>query len=267
MDKDGYLQRIGYEGALTPTAENLRRLHRAHMLTVPFENLDIPLGRPILLDLPSLYEKVVRRRRGGFCYELNGLFGWLLDQLGFTVHMLSARVFGQAGPGPEFDHLMLLVECEERFLVDVGFGDSFHEPLRLDSRREVVQYGHTYRLSDLGAERLLERRRESAWEPRYLFSLIPHHLAEYSPMCHYHQTSPASPFTQKSVCSLARQDGRITLSNNRLITTVGAQREERDVADEAEYRTLLQSQFGIELGEGAQLSKLMDGRLLHHRTS
>ncbi|TDI15991.1 MAG: arylamine N-acetyltransferase, partial [Acidobacteria bacterium] len=101
MEINAYLKRIGYRGSRQPTAETLRQLHRAHLLAVPFENLDIPLGHPIVLSLPSFYDKIVRRRRGGFCYELNGLFGWLLEQLGFTVVMLSARVFEGAQPGPE----------------------------------------------------------------------------------------------------------------------------------------------------------------------
>jgi N-hydroxyarylamine O-acetyltransferase len=125
MEVDEYLERISYSGSREPGVETLRQLHRAHMLSVPFENLDILLGYPIELSLPSLYDKIVRRRRGGFCYELNGLFGWLLEQLGFKIAMLSVRVFNGAKPGPEFDHLILLVELDEHMVADVGFGDSF----------------------------------------------------------------------------------------------------------------------------------------------
>ncbi|MBL8045525.1 MAG: arylamine N-acetyltransferase, partial [Anaerolineales bacterium] len=105
MNADLYLQRIGYTGSLTPTAETLRGLHRAHLYNVPFENLDIALGRPIILEETKLFEKIVRQHRGGFCYELNGLFAWLLRQLGFSVEMLNARVYDDAAtPGPDFDH-------------------------------------------------------------------------------------------------------------------------------------------------------------------
>src|SRR5689334_17036776 len=108
LDIPTYLQRIAYRGSLQPTAATLRALHQAHMLAVPFENLDIHLGRPLLLDRPALFEKIVARRRGGFCYELNGLFAALLQALGFDVTMLSARVARtQGGFGPEFDHLTL----------------------------------------------------------------------------------------------------------------------------------------------------------------
>ena len=257
MEIDAYLKRIGYGGSRQPTAETLRQLHRAHLLAVPFENLDIPLGHPIVLSLPSFYDKIVRRRRGGFCYELNGLFGWLLEQLGFTVVMLSARVFEEAQPGPEFDHLVLLIEMEERLIADVGFGDSFLEPLRLDGEEEDVQQGSSYRLTGSDSERVLQRRRESEYESRYVFSLTPRRLAEFSAMCQRQQTSSESIFARKTVCSLATPDGRITLSNSRLIVTAGGRREEREIAGEQEYRTLLETHFGIDLGEEVRVDRLM----------
>lgn len=249
METDAYLDRIGYTGSREPTAETLKQLHRAHMLTVPFENLDIHLGRPIGLSLPAFYDKIVRHRRGGFCYELNGLFGWLLEQLGFDLVMLSARVFGGGRPGPEFDHLVLLIELEDSVIADVGFGDSFLEPLRLDDDEGVLQQGSAYRLRMSDTDRVLERRKEAAWEPQYVFSLTPRSLAEFGVMCRFQQTSPESHFTQNLVCSLATLDGRVTLSNHRLIVTTAAGREERQVTSEGEYRELLGSIFGIDLGE------------------
>src|SRR5919107_4778825 len=122
MDVNAYLERIGYRGPLAPTAETLRRLHVAHLLAVPFENLSIHAGEPVVLDDDSLFEKVVGRRRGGFCYELNGLFAALLRALGFRVEMLSAAVAKPSGEfGREFDHMALLVHAGERWLADVGF--------------------------------------------------------------------------------------------------------------------------------------------------
>lgn len=261
MKVDTYLTRIQYSGSREPTAETLIQLHRAHMLSVPFENLDIPLGTPITLSLPSLYDKIVRRRRGGFCYELNGLFGWLLEQLGFQVTMLSARVYQGTEPGLEFDHLVLLVEAGDRLLADVGFGDSFLEPLPLEVDEETVQLGTAYRLRGLDSERELQRRRQSDWEPQYAFSLTPRRLSEFHPMCRFQQTSPESVFTQKTVCSLATPNGRVTLSNGRLIVTRAGQREERDVADEEEYRAVLHEHFSITLAEGARVGHLLAPRL------
>lgn len=259
MDTDAYLKRIGYSGSREPGGETLRQLHRAHMLAVPFENLNIPLGRPIVLSLPLIYDKIVRRRRGGFCYELNGLFAWLLEELGFGVTLLSAGVFDGEQPGPEFDHLVLLIEMEERRLIaDVGFGDSFLEPLRLDSAEEQVHQGSGYRLTESGSSIVLQRRRPgSDWELQYIFSLTPRRLEEFRNMCHRQQTSPDSIFTRKAVCSLATPDGRITLSNGRLITRAGGRREEREVVNQEEYRALLKIRFGIDLGEGVQINRLM----------
>jgi N-hydroxyarylamine O-acetyltransferase len=114
MNTTSYLERIGYYGPLSPTAETLRRLHVAHLMSVPFENLSIHLGEPIVLEDAALFDKVVAHRRGGFCYELNGLFAWLLRALGFRVTMLAAEVRNARGEwGAPFDHMALLVTIEE----------------------------------------------------------------------------------------------------------------------------------------------------------
>ena len=258
MEIDAYLKRIGYSGSLDPDIETLRQLHRAHLLAVPFENLDIPLGQPIVLSLPLFYDKIVRRRRGGFCYELNGLFAWLLEELGFVVTLLSARVFDGDQPGPEFDHLVLLIEMEVRLIADVGFGDSFLEPLRLGTREEQMQQDSAYRLTESGSSVVLQRRRPGFdWEPQYIFSMTPRRLEEFSEMCRHQQTSPDSIFTKKALCSLATLDGRVTLSNGHLITTARGRRDEREVTDQEEYRSLLETRFGIDLGEGVRIDTLM----------
>ncbi len=258
MDRDAYLERIRYQGPCEPTVEVLRQLHRAHLFTVPFENLDIPLKRPIELSLPSIFDKIIDQRRGGFCYELNGLFAWLLEHIGFEVVMLSARVIGEgARLGPEFDHLILLIENEEQLIADVGFGDSFLEPLPLQGGKEFELHGTSFRLRGSDSERILERRRESEWTPQYVFSTVPRHLADFAEMCQYHQTSPESTFTQKTLCSMATPQGRMTLSNGRLIITSDGRREERDVSNAGEYQELLQTHFGVDLGNEADIDSLM----------
>jgi len=137
---EAYLERINYHGSLAVTSETLRALQQAHLLTVPFENLSIHAGEEIVLADQALFAKIVERRRGGFCYELNGLFTALLRALGFEVAMLSAAVVNAAGElGPDFDHMTLLVTLAERWLVDVGFGESFREPLLVDARTEQIQ--------------------------------------------------------------------------------------------------------------------------------
>ena len=253
MNVGAYLERIGHRGGTDPNAETLRAIHRAHMLSVPFENLDIALGRPIELSLPGFYDKIVVRRRGGFCYELNGLFAWLLGELGFPVVLLSARVFGGEALGPDYDHMLLLVRLEERWIADVGFGDSFLNPLPMDDA-EQVEDGRSFRIIEEERALILERD----GEPQYAFTGAPRKLAQFEEMCRFQQTSPLSTFTRKTICSLPTADGRITLSNGRLITTVGGRRDERPVASHDEYRDLLRRHFGIELEAGSAIERLMD---------
>ena len=249
MNVDAYLERIGYRGPLAPTAETLRRLHVAHLLTVPFENLSIHASEPVVLEDESLFDKVVGRRRGGFCYELNGLFAALLRELGFQVEMLSAAVARREGGfGPEFDHMALLVTLEERWLADVGFGDSFVEPLLLDERAEQKQGSRAFRIEE-GSGRLVLLRKEEGgdWEPQYRFGLEPHAYADYAEMCHFHQTSPESHFTRGRVCSRLTAEGRVTLSGSRLITTRGGEKVERELADEVECDAALLEHFRISM--------------------
>jgi N-hydroxyarylamine O-acetyltransferase len=241
-----YLRRIGHEGPREPGPETLRALHRAHLAAVPFENLDIHAGRPILAEEAPILEKIVTRRRGGFCYELNGAFAALLRALGFDVTLLSARVRTAAGGfGPEFDRLALLVRLDERWLADVGFGDSFIDLLLLDEPGEQRQPAGAWRVEGKGDERALARRgADGSWETEYLFTLAPRRLSEFADMCRWHQTSPESPFTRKTVCTLPTPDGRITLSDRRLIVTAPTGREERDV-DDADRPRLLRERFGV----------------------
>lgn len=251
MQPEAYLRRIRYDGPHEPTAEVLRKLHRAHMLSVPFENLDIPAKRPIILETDRLLHKIINLHRGGFCYELNGAFAWLLNSLGFEVTMLSARVARRDGSfSPDFDHMALEVRgvTGDCWLADVGFGDSFLEPLSLTRPTHSEQLGWTYRLVESANIYSLQRKSaESDWIPQYQFTRTPHQLEEFAPMCGYHQTSPESFFTQRRVCSVATPDGRITLEGMRLITTHNGTKTETDVAGEEEYRRLLREKFCVAL--------------------
>lgn len=166
VDVPAYLARIGYAGHTARSPATLRALHRAHLLTVPFENLDIELGRKIVLDEEAILHKIVDERRGGFCYELNAAFAALLRALGFQVTLLSARVARQSGEdSPEFDHLALRVdsqsdvgvESKDSWLADVGFGESFIEPLRLEAGTEQADPAGRFRLSRCGGRVQLEK--------------------------------------------------------------------------------------------------------------
>jgi N-hydroxyarylamine O-acetyltransferase len=247
FDVDAYLKRINYHGSLLPNAATLRGLQLAHLQSVPFENLSIHSNEPILLEDRALFEKIIERRRGGFCYELNGLFAALLRTLGFKVEMLSAGVANADGDwGPDFDHMTLAVSLDQRRLVDVGFGDSFREPLLLDSDDEQLQGERAYRIIAEGEWRSLSQRDSGGeWKDQYRFTLQPHVYADYAPMCHFHQTSPESHFTRGRICSRATDAGRISLSDMRLITTNGAERRELTLTTDEEYASALRDHFGI----------------------
>jgi len=247
-DVSSYLARIGYTGPAEPTAETLRTLHRLHMMSVPFENLDISLGRKIEIDEDAILKKVIERRRGGFCYELNGAFAALLRSMGFQVTLLSARVARADGSeSPEFDHLTLRVDLEQPWLADVGFGESFLEPLRLSADKEQLDPAGVFRLIREGDRWHVQKSESDGWKAQYSFSLQPHLLEDFAGMCRYHQTSPESSFTQKRICSRATPNGRITLSEMKLIITNKGEREERALASQAEWMTTLEEQFGIRL--------------------
>lgn len=257
MDVSRYLQRLNYTGPTAPTADTLRKLQLAHLQTVPFENLSIHSGEPIVLAEERLFEKIVERHRGGFCYELNGLFAGLLKALGFEVVMLSAQVANDQGDfGPDFDHMTLLVTTtdapKQRWLADVGFGDSFNEPLRLDVRDAQQQGSRSYRIDETGKHLLLSQRENGGeWRPQYRFTVAPHEFADYEAMCRYHQTSPESHFTKARVCTRLTPEGRITLSAMRLITTQNGVREELTLSDENAYEQLLRDRFGIDMNRAA----------------
>ena len=244
IDVGRYLERIGYAGPLAPTLATLRQLHVAHLMSVPFENLSVRRGEPIALEVAPLFEKIVLRKRGGFCYELNGLFAALLESLGFRVSRLAGRV----GPaGIPFDHMALRVDLDEPWLADVGFGDSFLFPLRLDERGpQEGGCGRRYRLDGAdGGGLLLLREEEQGWQRQYLFTLEPWPLSAFEGGCRYHQTSPNSSFTQKTVISRATQTGRITLSERRLIVTSDGKRSETDLGDDVSVSRALAEHFGI----------------------
>jgi N-hydroxyarylamine O-acetyltransferase len=251
VDITAYLDRINYHGPLAPTAETLRELQVAHLLTVPFENLSIHAKQPIVLDNNALFEKIVRRRRGGFCYEANGLFAALLRELGFDVKMLSAGAANANEEfGPDFDHMALMVTINERWLADVGFGDSFREPLLIDKTGEQRQGERAYRIDPDGGYLVLMQRdggAGAAWKAQFRFTLQPYEYSDYEEMCRYHQTSPQSHFTRGRICSRATPDGRVTLGEMRLIITRNGEREERELTDEEEYAATLRERFGITL--------------------
>ena len=249
MNVPAYLARIGFSSSTQPTSDTLRDLHIAHMRAVPFENLDISLGREIICDEQRFLHKIVDLHRGGFCYELNGAFAVLLRELGFSVTLLSARVAREDGSASaEFDHMALRVDLDEPWLADVGFGDSFLEPLRLKPEVEQEQTTGRFRIVQVGDVMIMQRVRPGEfWKSQYRFTLTPRQLSDFAARCEYQQTSPESHFTRQRICTLPTQGGRITLSDLKLIRTIGEQREERILASENEWRSALVDLFGVHL--------------------
>ena len=257
MDVEAYLRRIQYDGPRDPSPATLRGLHRQHLFTVPFENLDIALGHPIQLDPELLYQKIVVRERGGFCYELNGLFHELLIALGFSVCMLSAQVRRESGGfGPEFDHMLLKVTLDDPWLADVGFGESFVDPLPLLPGASEVENGHLYGVTPENGGWELFKQDDGSKVPLYRFSDVTRRLSDFEDMCRYHQTSPESGFTRRHICTKAMPDGRITLAGMRLIVSRNARREERMLQDRDELQSCLGEQFGVRFDEATNWSRL-----------
>lgn len=251
-----YLARLEYEAPVKPDVQTLRGLHLAHMRRVPFENLDIGLKRPIRITEAALWDKIVLHGRGGFCYELNGMFAWLLKQIGFDVTYLNARVYNRRDGklGIDFDHLALLVQVPAqpgRWLADVGFGDSFNEPLSFDVEGEQPQGLRSYRLEATPEGCVVWQKNYSGiWNREYFFDLQPRDFpTDYEAGCLYHQTSPRSSFTRGSIISKATPEGRVSLEDGWLIVTTAGQRSERPVDSKAEYHALLKQYFDINLSE------------------
>ncbi|MGC9497032.1 arylamine N-acetyltransferase family protein [Streptomyces sp. WG7] len=260
---DAYLARLGAEYAAWPTVEALRDLHLCHLRSVPFENLSVHLGEEIALEEERLLDKVVGARRGGFCYELNGLFGALLAALGYEVTLLAARVYGDGGRlGIPYDHLALRVRTVDGgdWLADVGFGAHSHGPLAFGERGEQEDPGGTFQVVEAGPDEAGVRGgHDSAraadldvlrdGKPVYRVELRPRVLGDFVSGAWWHSTSPQSHFLQSPVCSRVTEDGgRVTLSGRRLMTTAAdGRREERELDTDEEVLAAYRDRFGIAL--------------------
>jgi len=253
MDTASYLARIGCAQPHAPDVEALHTLQLAHLQTVPFENLDIHAGVPIVLDDAALTAKIVGRRRGGICYELNGAFAWLLRALGFDVTIVAANVHAGAGAWtPDFDHMALVVTIDaQRYLVDVGFGDSCRVPLALAQRGRQHDGVQDYAMAEEGGWYTLSKAHladfEVPMQPSFRFVLTPRSFDEFVPRCHFHQTSQKSHFRRKTVCSRASAGGRITFTGTEIVISKGLAREVTALTNAEATDSALSGYFGIVL--------------------
>ena len=246
---DTYLQRVGLSCAPPTSAAGLTELHQAQFFSIPFENLDIPLGRGIDLTLDPVFEKLVSNRRGGYCFELNGLMLRVLRTLGFDARPILARVHLTDPPSGRTHQLNLVTLEDHLWLMDVGFGAGGpRAPLPLDAG--VTDCGVAS--FELGRREpwgwLLRTRESDDWKSSYSFDLGHVTTEDIEVANHYTSTSPNTHFTQMAVVSLPTPNGRISLRDLELTEVIGSDETTREL-DAESYLDLLRTTFGIRLPE------------------
>ena len=254
FDIDAYLSRIRYTGPREVSSATLHGLHLAHTHTVPFENLDIHLGRPLSLEAVDLFTKIVTRKRGGYCYEVNGAFALLLQALGFQMQGLLARVLYPALHGPALlrprAHRLALVTIEDdAWIADVGFGqNSLRAPIRLTPDVVAQQGPEIFRLrNEAGQTFILQKLLEGHWQDLYAFTLEPFLPVDYLPLNYWNSTSPDSPFTQRKVCTMPTTTGRIVAVDMEFKIRTQETTHTIQAQSPTEYVQLLREYFDLEI--------------------
>jgi N-hydroxyarylamine O-acetyltransferase len=253
LDLHAYLQRIGFNGTPRPDVETLRELHRCHLLAIPYENLDVQLGVPVSIDIDAIYRKLVLNRRGGWCYEMNGLLAWALDAVGFSITRLAAGVMrvvrGEAALG---NHLALWVHLDEPHLADVGFGDGALEPIPIRSGA-IRQHGFEFSLEHLPDGWWRFHNQPHGGAPSFDFNDAPADMDLLARQCELLQTSPESPFTQLAVVQ-RHVPGGLAVMRGQVLTRISADGVDRqEVADQDAYTRVLSDVFALELPDTALL--------------
>ena len=256
LDLEGYLARLGLAGAPVEDAEDVvRRLHRAHVAAIPFENLDVVLGRGIALDLEAVQAKLVRRRRGGYCFEHTVLYAAALERLGHRAERLTARV--RPDTGGSRTHQLVAVEYRGRWWIsDVGFGGNLLEPLPL-AETTVRQGGWTYRLVRRDARWRLELQQADGWLGLYEFTTEPAHPVDLEIANHYTSTHPRSPFVGQLVVFDIDEARRRLLKDHELTTEYSGGHREREHLSTGQVLQALAGTFGLHL-EAAERQALAD---------
>jgi len=255
VDVAAYTERIGFTGELRPSAECLRELHLAHALHVPFENIEVLMRRPVPLDLESLWKKLVVDRRGGYCFEQNTLFAAVLEQLGFPVRRLAARVrMGATSAITSRCHMLLAVEAEgQRWLCDVGFGgDALLHPVEWLPGETSQQFAWKYRLVEEAPGYLLQTWRGDGWVDLYSFTMEEQYAIDYEVANYYTSTHPDSFFRTQLMVLVPGPEVRTTLLGPRLIERRPEGATEVLLADHAAVLETLEARFGMRFPEGTE---------------
>jgi len=253
IDFPTYTARIGFTGDLRPSAECLRELHLAHATHVPFENIEVLLERPIRLDIESLWKKLVEDRRGGYCFEQNTLFAAVLESIGFSVTRLAARVRLGATGITSRCHMLLAVQADEQFLVDVGFGgDALLYPVPWVIGETAGQFGWQYRIVEESPGYLLQTVRTDAWFDLYSFTMEKQYPVDYEVANYHTSTHPNSFFRNQLMVHLPGRDKRVTLVNRRLIERRPEGASEVLLPDDEAILETLSGRFGLHFPPGTR---------------
>ncbi|HLR14502.1 MAG TPA: arylamine N-acetyltransferase [Bacillota bacterium] len=247
MDVENYIQRIGCS-IKEPSFKHLVELQRTHLQTVPFENLDVIRNVPIYLSLPHIYEKIVTHHRGGYCYELNGLFHWALREMGYDARMVPASVMRPSGFfAKKHTHVAILVVINGMmYVTDVGFGNQPLAPIPLDGTTYTDPSGTYYIQHQQKNVYRLMKRQENSWNTVYEFSTDEWELTDFHEGCVFNQISPESTFTHTDIVSLATKDGRITLKDAELLTIQHGEKTIQALTETEKMNTLMDT-FNIRL--------------------
>jgi N-hydroxyarylamine O-acetyltransferase len=257
---EAYLERVGFTGKARPDLDTLTRLHRGHLANIAYENLDVLFKRPLDFDQERIFDKLVAERRGGWCYEMNGLLAWALEEIGFRVTRMAGCVIrermGEAFTG---NHLVLITHLEKDYLCDVGFGDGLASPTPL-LEGEITQAGFVSRLEHMADGWWRFHNHQNCSAPSFDFRAEPAHPDMLARMCTLLQTSEKSPFTQNLILQRRRPDRVDAIRNSFRISAYPDRLERRVMIDAEELRGEIRTLLGVDMAEAATLWPLAERR-------